>query len=228
MCGIHDHDFQRPLNQLDVLDISKAYQIPFSLCQNIFESMTDFEVPELAAYLLIIEGIKRYQENDFGINQNFGPWIPLSAISLDDSFTRFRTPAMQVFHDAFLAFNMSERNRTLVNDELEKIGTRLMTLHSCGITITPIAKVQAFLDSNLHKSRNFLRSRANSIGTPLVLVDRFEDIPVLVDMGISEFNSYNRAWKILKHLPFREASHKIDTHLNFLKENAMKTIYAPQ
>ena len=223
MCGIQEHKYQRPLTQLDVLPISKYYQIRFDLCQKIFEAMTDFEVPEVAAFVLIIEALKRYQEQDYGINQDFGPWIPLSAISLDNSFTRYRTAEMQTFHDAFIAFNMSERNRNLVDGVLAtETNTKLVTMHSCGIVIVPLNKVTEFMNSKLHKTRNFLRSRSNSIGTPLVLVDSFESIPVEVDMGESEFLSYNRAWNILHTLPNNNTAtneNDITTKLEFLKQN---------
>jgi hypothetical protein len=221
MCGIHDHDFQRPLHQLDVLDISKYYQIPFDFCQTIFEAMTDWETPELASYILVIEAVKRFQEKDYGINQNFGPWIPLSAISLDSEFTRYRTPAMQVFHDAFIAFNMSERNRDILDSVLKEKQMKLVTLHSCGIVIVSLEKYLEFMNCKLHKVRNKLRSRANSIGTPLVLVDNFEEIPCQTDMGKSEFQSYHRAWKLLTNIAKRsiDTSVDIEADLDYLKSN---------
>lgn len=217
MCGIHDHEFQRPLHQLDVQPVCEYYQIPFLLGQRLFEAMTDWETPELATFVLLCEALRRYYDSDFGVNQDFGPWIPLSAISLDEEFVRYRTPAMKVFHDAFIAFNMSERNRNLVNQELTQEGVALMTLHSCGIVIIPLAKVEAFLNSRIHKVRNYLRSRANSIGTPLVLVDSFAAIPVAVDMGESEFNSYRRAWEILTSLPDQELPSFDAESLEFLQ-----------
>jgi hypothetical protein len=219
MCSIQDHDFQRPLHQLDVLDVSEQYQLPFDFCQAIYLAMTDSEVPELATFVLIIEGIKRFGENSFGTNQNYGPWIPLSAISLDEDFVRYRTPAMQVFHDAFVAFNMSQRNRGLVNKVLEKKGIQLVTMHSCGIVIVPVHLIADFMESKLHKARNFLRSRANSMGTSIVLVDSFENIPITVDMGKSEFFSYYRAWEVLINIPNRETKHQITEALDFLKTN---------
>jgi hypothetical protein len=221
MCGIHDHDFQRPLHQLDVLDVSKYYQLPFDFCQHIFEAMTDWENPELASYILVIEALKRFQEKDFGINQDFGPWIPLSAISLDDKFIRYRTPAMQVFHDAFIAFNMSERNRDILDTVLTKQQMKLVTLHSCGIVIVPVEKYDEFMNCKLHKVRNKLRSRANPIGTLLVLVDGFEDIPCQTDIGKSEFQSYFRAWKLLTTIPIRNVDTSIDlsADLNYLRSN---------
>lgn len=221
MCGIHDHNYQRPLHQLDVLDISKDYQIPFDFCQAVFEAMTDWETPELASYILVIEAIKRFQEKDYGINQNFGPWIPLSAISLDEKFIRYRTPAMQVFHDAFIAFNMSERNRDILDTVLAEKQMKLVTLHSCGIVIVAVEKYAEFMNCKLHKVRNKLRSRANSIGTPLVLVNNFEDIPCQTDMGESEFQSYYRAWKLLTSIAVRniDISINIEADLDYLKSN---------
>jgi hypothetical protein len=220
MCGIQDHSFQRPLHQLDVKTIAEYYQVPFELCQKVFESMTDHECPELAAYILIIEAIKRFKDNDYGINQQFGPWIPLSAISLDEEFIRFRTPAMQVFHDAIIAFNMSQRNRELLNDTLATEGMQLVALHSCGIVIVGNDKLSEFMDSQLHKTRNLLRSRANSIGTPLVLVESFDDIQRPVDMGNSEFKSYKRAWQLLTQMPERTKEEFTFTQeLEYLKQN---------
>ena len=218
MCGIHDHDFQRPLHQLDVQPACAYYQIPFALGQSIFEAMTDWEVPEVASFVLILEGLRRYYDQDFGVNEDFGPWIPLSAISLDAEFVRYRTPAMQVFHDAFVAFNMSERNRGLVNEVLARDGLSLMTLHSCGVVILPFASRERFLNSTVHKVRNYLRSRANSLGTPLVLVDNFAAIPVAVDMGQSEFQTYRRAWQILTSLPERPAGDYDAAALGYLRQ----------
>jgi hypothetical protein len=221
MCSIQDHDFQRPLHQMDVLDVSKKYELPLDFCQAIYLAMTDSEVPELAAFVLIIEAIKRFEENSFGTNQNYGPWIPLSAISLDEDFVRYRTPAMKIFHDAFVAFNMSERNRRLVNRVLAKKEIQLVTMHSCGIVMVPVHLVAEFMDARLHKTRNYLRSRANSIGTPIILVDSFEDIPVAVDMGKSEFFSYHRAWEVLINIPNRVTKNQIAEALDFLKTNAL-------
>lgn len=218
MCGIHDHDFQRPLHQLDVQPVCAHYQIPFALGQRIFEAMTDWEVPEVASFVLILEGIRRYYDQDFGVNEDFGPWIPLSAIGLDEEFIRYRTPAMQVFHDAFVAFNMSQRNRGLVNEVLEREGLTLMTLHSCGVVVLPCTAKKRFLDSTIHKVRNYLRSRANSLGTPLVLVDDFAAISGPVDMGPSEFHTYERAWKILTSLPNHPASTHDSAALEYLQQ----------
>lgn len=54
MCGIHDHDFQRPLHQLDVQPVCEYYQIPFLLGQKLFEAMTDHETPEVATFVIIM------------------------------------------------------------------------------------------------------------------------------------------------------------------------------
>lgn len=123
---------------------------------------------------------------------------------------------MKVFHDAFVAFYMSERNHRLVNEALESSNAQLMTLHSCGLVMVPLNKIDEFLNSKLHKVRNYLRSRANSIGTPMVMVDSFYDIPVKVDMGNSEFNSYARARDILTSLPTREIADFDPEALEFL------------
>lgn len=222
MCGISSSLYQRPMAQEYVLPVAQAYGMSFETAQGIFEAMTDWEVPEVSAFVLIMDTLYRYQQKDYGVNGDFGPWTPLSAITIDEHFVRYRTPEMQIFHDGFLAFNMSQRNREAVDGYLQKNhGVHIVTSHSCGVAVVAKEDRDTYLQSRLHKVRNYLRSRANSIGTELIVVNSLEELPTNVDMGTSEKDAYRRAWKVLSSLnPSVEVSYpELNESMAFLLSN---------
>ncbi len=216
MCSINENRPQRPLDQLDVIEVCNYYGIDLQFGQLIYKAITDHLVPKIANFVLICDLIKRFYDADYGRNQDFGPWIPLSAISLDGTNTRYLTPAMEVFENAFVHFNMSKRNIDLLNEVLAEEGIQLVTCFCCCLTVLPTSKVECFLNSKIHLTRNFVRSVADSTEAPIFKVGSFDEISTTIDMGSSERQAYSRMEEILSRLPCREVPSISQDYLDYL------------
>jgi len=183
----------RPAHSSDLTLIQSFYpKLEKQLISEIFTAMTDNLHPWLAGVVSIVDQANRYLAGDWG-GQKYGPRLPLSIHNLDGSMQRYATKETELIHEAIIRFNMSDRNKQLLNIALNRHGLEIMMFCCCGDALIAKGQRDKFLNSEEYKKWNSVRSFSDAWGK---LEDEIpiDSIPKNTEVGESEIQAYKRIY----------------------------------
>jgi hypothetical protein len=195
MCNSIFNHRLAPLNEKHLEDIKGVFPDQSTFLQETYEVLTKDLRPQVN--LLVAFAVLKHQFDNGvrGIFGNFGKvlYAPLSIVAKtgEHEWTRFRPQPVDELHTSFLSFMMAKPNRYALNNLFGKYGLCFSQGHCCGILFGDIADVSNYEKSDLFKTRNVVRSYAESMAMPVVETD-FAEIPIVTsDLGIAEKSFYD-------------------------------------
>ena len=224
MCNAIFNHKLAPLNKKHVEDIKNIFPNQSNFIERTYEILTNNLRPQVN--LLVAFTILKHQLDNgvSGIFGNFGRvlYAPLSIVSKtgEHEWTRFRPKPVDELHTSFLSFMMAKPNRNGLNSFFGEHGLCFSQGHCCGILFGETNDVANYEQSELFRTRNTVRSYAESMAMPVVELD-FELLPLVTsDLGKSEKEFYDLYEKVFLQISEQSIdSYKdesIDNSWNFI------------
>ncbi len=195
MCNSIFNHHLAPLNKKHLEKICEIFPSQVEFAKKVYEVLTKNLKPQVNLLVSFVILKHQYDSIKKGIFGEFGRvlYAPLSIVSKtgDHEWTRFRPKPVEELHTSFLSFMMAKPNRESLNILLNQYELCFSQGHCCGILFGEIKDVERYESSDLFKTRNLVRSYAESMAMPVTECD-FESIPIVTsDLGKTEAEFYS-------------------------------------
>jgi len=155
-----------------------------SIVNQLFSALTKSLSPHLPVLATFVAMAEFAKEKRFGIlKEHEVVRVPLSIIGRDR--IRYRTPILNLLHEAIMSFRMSEVSAKNVDGVLRTNGLAVAYLCSCGLVMGSVPAVSAFIKSETICRLDRLRSAIDTEGNPVAEVRHWSEIPANMDLGAS-------------------------------------------
>lgn len=154
------------------------------IVNQLFSALTTSLSPHLPVLATFVAMAEFASQKKFGIlREHRVVRVPLSIIGHDR--VRYRTPILNLLHEAVLSFRMSEVTVKNVESVLRGNGFAVAYLCSCGLVMGSVPAVDAFVKSQTIRRLDRLRSAIDTEGNPVTEVRHWTDIPTNMDLSVS-------------------------------------------
>jgi hypothetical protein len=179
-----DPRMKRPCGH-DVATLATIYPAQAEFAASLLRAITTNLNPALPVLVSLVVMRAIFQTRRPTLMDNAGiraVRLPLSIIGKrpDGAYQRYLTPALAMARQAWLTYNMAEKNRPLFKAACAEFGIDVVTTCCCSV------KGEDVLQQSLVQQMDRFRSGVDRLSAPVLVVESLDGLPLNADIGPAE------------------------------------------